>query len=97
MFYFRFWTLKTIHTYTGVAVGAWIAEQALLGFLSLGLKSFTVAFWAHVGGFAAGLAAGGIAVLVMPRRKRLVLARAKRHSLKMRPNEEAGDTLHLDY
>jgi len=30
VFYFRFWELKTIHTYTSIAVGAWFAEQALL-------------------------------------------------------------------
>jgi len=55
VFYFRFWTLKTIHTYTGVAVGAWIAEQSVLGLLSLEFRSFGVAFWAHVGEFAIGL------------------------------------------
>lgn len=84
VFYFRFWTLKTIHTYTSVAVGAWIAEQTLLGLLSLELKSFSVAFWAHVGGFAVGLTAGGIALLLMPRRARIALARAKQRSLRTR-------------
>lgn len=50
IFYFRIWELKTIHTYTSVAVGAWIAEQTVLGLLSMKLQSFSVAFWAHVGG-----------------------------------------------
>ena len=95
IFYFRFWTLKTIHTYTTVAVGAWIAEQALLGLLSLQLKSFSIAFWAHVGGFAVGLIAGGTAIWVMPQRKRRVLARAKQRSLKMRIKQEADSSLGL--
>jgi len=97
VFYFRFWALKTIHTYTSVAVGAWIAEQALLGLLSLELKSFSVAFWAHVGGFAVGLSAGSIAIFLMPKRKRVLLVRAKRQSLKTRPNEEADGDLQLKY
>jgi membrane associated rhomboid family serine protease len=87
VFYFRFWTLKTIHTYTSVAVGAWITEQALLGVLSLKFQSFSVAFWAHVGGFAVGLVAGGVAILLMPKRKRRVLGRARRRSLKTRVSE----------
>jgi membrane associated rhomboid family serine protease len=70
VFYFRFWALRTIHTYTSIAVGAWIAEQALLEVLSLKFQSFSVAFRAHVGGFAVGLIARGIAVLLMPKRKK---------------------------
>jgi len=96
VFYFRFWTLKTIHTYTSVAVGAWIAEQALLGLLSLKVPSFSVAFWAHVGGFAVGLAAGGLAVLLMSRRKRLTLRRARHRSLQMREKQRLNRSLGLD-
>ena len=77
VFYFRFWTLKTIHTHTAVAVGAWIAEQALLGVLSLKFQAFSVAFWAHVGGFAVGLVAGGIALILMPRKKKLLRGEAQ--------------------
>jgi membrane associated rhomboid family serine protease len=95
VFYFRFWTLKTIHTYTSIAVGAWIAEQALLGMLSLKFQSFSVAFWAHVGGFAVGLIAGGTAVLLMPKRKRIMLMRARHRSLKKRVNLETDDSLQL--
>jgi len=94
VFYFRFWTLKTIHTYTSIAVGAWIAEQALLGVLSLKFQSFSVAFWAHVGGFAVGLASGGIAILLMPKRKRVILRRARDRSLQTRVSE-ADDCLNL--
>lgn len=82
VFYFRFWTLKTIHTYTGVAVGVWIAEQALLGMLSLKLKSLSVAFWAHVGGFTVGVAVGLAAILLMPLSKSMDLASARRRSIK---------------
>jgi membrane associated rhomboid family serine protease len=87
VFYFRFWVLKTIHTYTSVAVGAWIAEQALLGVLSLKFQSFSVAFWGHVGGFAVGLVAGGLATLLMPKSKKVVLRRARHRSLQTRVSE----------
>ncbi len=95
VFYFRFWELKTIHTHTTIAVGAWIAEQTLLGLLSLRFQSFSVAFWAHVGGFAVGLLAGGIAILLMPKRKRIALRRSRRRSLKERVDSEAADSLQL--
>ncbi len=97
VFYFRFWALKTIHTYTSIAVGAWIAEQALLGVLSLKFPSFSVAFWTHVGGFAVGLVAGSIAVVLMSRRKRLILRRARRRSLQMRVNRETDSGLQLKF
>jgi membrane associated rhomboid family serine protease len=97
VFYFRFMTLKTIHTYTSVAVGAWIAEQALLGVLSLKFQAFSVAFWAHVGGFAVGLVAGGIVILLMPKRKKLSLRHARRRSLQMRVDRETSDNLQLKY
>jgi membrane associated rhomboid family serine protease len=95
IFYLRYNELKTIHTFTSVAVGAWIAEQALLSLLSLKFHVFSVAFWAHVGGFAVGLLAGGIALLVMSKRKRLSLKRARRRSLQIRVNRETGDNLQL--
>jgi len=94
IFYFGYVRLKTIHTYTSIAVGAWIGEQALLGLLSLKFQLFSVAFWAHVGGFAVGLLAGGIAALLMPKRKRMVLRRIRHRSLKTRISE-ADDGLRL--
>jgi membrane associated rhomboid family serine protease len=97
VFHLRSVKLKTIHTFTSVAVGAWIAEQAVLGVLSLKLQAFSVAFWAHVGGFAVGLATGGIALLMMSKRKRLFLRRARRRSLKMRVDRETSDSLQLKY
>jgi membrane associated rhomboid family serine protease len=66
--YFRLMTLKTIHTHTQAAIGAWIAEQTLLGLLTQALGPSSVAFWAHVGGFAVGLAMGGVALLVIPKK-----------------------------
>lgn len=64
VFYLGWATLKTVHTGTHVAVGAWILEQALLGLLSLKFHSLSIAFWAHVGGFAVGLATGGVLFLI---------------------------------
>jgi membrane associated rhomboid family serine protease len=97
VFYFRFVELKTIHTYTSVAVGAWIAEQALLGILSLKFQAFSVAFWAHVGGFVVGLVSGGTAMLLMPKEKKLSLRRARRRSLQMRVERGTSDNLQLKY
>jgi membrane associated rhomboid family serine protease len=50
--------LKTIETHTTAAVGAWIAEQTLLGLVSKAIRFSSVGFWAHVGGFVVGIAAG---------------------------------------
>lgn len=97
IFYFRYIELKTIHTFTSVAVGVWIAEQALLGLLSLKFHVFSVAFWAHVGGFAVGILAGGTALLVMSKQKRFTLGRARRRSLQLRVNRETSDDLQLKY
>lgn len=97
VFYLRFIELKTIHTYTSVAVGAWIAEQALLGVLSLKFQAFSVAFWAHVGGFAVGLVAGCLAMLLMPKRRKIFLRQARRRSVQMRAERETGGNLQLKY
>lgn len=97
VFYLRFVELKTIHTYTSVAVGAWIGEQALLGVLSLKFQGFSVAFWAHVGGFMVGLVAGGIALLLLTKRKKASLRLARRRSLQMRVDREKSDDLQLKY
>lgn len=48
--------LKKIESNAKVAVGAWMGEQVLLGLLTMLRPFSTVAFWAHVGGFASGVA-----------------------------------------
>jgi membrane associated rhomboid family serine protease len=93
--YFRWTTLKTIHTHTHAAIGAWVAEQTLLGLLTQALHASSVAFWAHVGGFAVGLAAGGIAVLLIPKKKRLALDRAKPWFQQDRFNRDRDDFIQL--
>lgn len=50
------WEVKTIETHTYAAVGAWVGEQFVLGLISQFWHTMGVAFWAHVGGFATGLA-----------------------------------------
>lgn len=93
--YFRWMALKTIHTHTQAAIGAWIAEQTLLGLLTQALGASSVAFWAHVGGFAVGLAIGGVALLVIPKKKRLRLDRAKPWFQQDRFNRDRDDFIQL--
>jgi membrane associated rhomboid family serine protease len=56
--YLGWFRIKTIQTHTTAAVGTWMGEQALLGLLSQAIRISSVAFWAHVGGFVAGIAVG---------------------------------------
>jgi membrane associated rhomboid family serine protease len=53
------WVVKTFAASAVVATGVWFVEQLLLAVASsaTGL-ALTVAFWAHVGGFAAGVVTG---------------------------------------
>jgi len=51
-----FTQLKTFQTRTHAALGAWFGEQFLLGLVFYYAHfRYSIAFWAHVGGFAAGL------------------------------------------
>jgi len=95
IFYFRWIELKTIHTYTHVAVGAWIAEQTLLAVLTKALGASSIAFWAHVGGFSVGLAVGCIVVLIIPMKKRMALDRANPRSLRGRSDSEQDEITQL--
>ena len=92
---FRWSTLKTIHTHTHAAIGAWIGEQTLLGLITQALHASSVAFWAHVGGFAVGLAAGGIAVLIFPRKKLQALDHGKPWFQRDRFNRDRDDFIQL--
>lgn len=55
--YFGWWIRKSFQATTRGAVGAWIGEQFVLGFIvkAIGSTGGGIAFWAHVGGFASGL------------------------------------------
>jgi rhomboid family protein len=52
--YFLRFHVDTIPAHTRGAIGVWIAEQTILGLLSKAARFSSVAFWAHVGGFATG-------------------------------------------
>ena len=56
--YLGYWKVKTIETTTRSAVGAWIGEQFLFGLLTSVSSFSSEAFWAHIGGFGMGVAAG---------------------------------------
>jgi membrane associated rhomboid family serine protease len=58
--YIGWWRLKSFDTLTRGAVGAWIVEQFVLGLITSTIYSAGIAFWAHIGGFACGLAIGAI-------------------------------------
>lgn len=62
------WRVGTYQTRTHGAVGAWIGEQFLLGLLSQFAPIFSVAFWAHVGGFTLGLGAAAVHRILLPAR-----------------------------
>lgn len=57
VFIFR-WHVTTFTGSAFFALGVWVAEQTLLGLATSALGGISVAFWAHVGGFAAGIVAG---------------------------------------
>lgn len=56
--YLGWWRIKTLDATTRSAVGAWIGEQFLLALLTQVTQFSSVAFWAHIGGFAVGTTAG---------------------------------------
>jgi membrane associated rhomboid family serine protease len=68
--YLGYWRVKTIETKTRSAVGAWIGEQLLLGLLTRLAQFSSVAFWAHVGGFGVGAAAGWLYHSYIPQTER---------------------------
>ena len=66
------WPIKTIHTDTYGAVGAWIGEQALLALLTQAAQFSEVAFWGHVGGFVTGAGLTSMLLLIAPRSEHAV-------------------------
>ena len=58
--YFGWWRIKTVDATTRMAVGAWIGEQILLALITQVAQLSSVAFWAHVGGFAVGAGVGAV-------------------------------------
>ena len=67
-FYFGWWRVATIPARTQGAVGAWVGEQFVLGLLTQATGATSIAFWAHVGGFAAGAVAGMLFKLALPQK-----------------------------
>ncbi len=64
--YFWRFEIDRIPAHTHAAVGAWIVEQTLLGLLTQAIHVSSIAFWAHVGGFATGVLAAVIFKLATP-------------------------------
>lgn len=77
LFYFGWIRLGSVSATTHAAVGAWVGEQILLGLLTQVTHFSSVAFWAHIGGFAMGMAMAGLFILAVPERKRRAAERAK--------------------
>ena len=68
--YFGWFRIAKIDSTTRSAVGAWIGEQILLALITSVAQFSSIAFWAHVGGFAVGAAAGDIYHLWIPEGER---------------------------
>ena len=65
IFFLRF-HIDTIATHTRGAIGAWAAEQTILGLLTQAVQFSSTAFWAHIGGFATGVATTLTLLLFLP-------------------------------
>jgi membrane associated rhomboid family serine protease len=66
-----FYFLRTARLPAVIVLGMWFVIQLFNGFMSLGMQTMTtggVAWFAHIGGFAAGLLAGSVLRVVQPRR-----------------------------
>jgi len=65
VFFWRF-HVTTIPTDTRGAIGAWVAEQTLLGLLTQSVHFSSTAFWAHIGGFLTGVGTTLVLLSVFP-------------------------------
>lgn len=70
LFYLGWIRLGSVQARTHAAIGAWIGEQILLGLLTQVAHFSSVAFWAHVGGFAMGLLMAALFIWTVPERRR---------------------------
>lgn len=86
--YLGWWLVKTFPARTTGAVGAWIAEQVLLGLISKALGTTSIAFWAHVGGFLAGLLIAVVFLRVVPKKLLSSRRREKYWYMQDRFNQE---------
>jgi membrane associated rhomboid family serine protease len=68
--YLGWWRVKTIESNARVAIGVWIGEQFLLGLITSVHAVSGIAFWAHVGGFAAGGSIGALYCARVPTGRR---------------------------
>lgn len=91
--YLGWWHVKTIPTRTLGAVGAWIAEQVVLGLITQATHSTSIAFWAHVGGFLAGLLIALVFLRVIPKKVLLSRRREKYWYMQDRFNREEDETI----
>jgi len=65
VFFWKF-HITTIPTNTHGAIGAWVAEQTILGLLTQTVHFSSTAFWAHIGGFVTGGATTLALLLIFP-------------------------------
>jgi membrane associated rhomboid family serine protease len=65
VFFWRF-HVTTIPTDTRGAIGAWVAEQTLLGLLTQSVHFSSTAFWAHIGGFLTGVGTTLVLLSIFP-------------------------------
>jgi len=75
--YVGWWQIKEIPAHTKAAVGAWIGEQAVLGLLTQAIHVSSIAFWAHIGGFATGIVIAILFKAFVPAERRRLAERAK--------------------
>lgn len=68
--YLGYWRVKSIPSTTKVAVGVWIGEQFVLALITTWAPVSSVAFWAHVGGFVAGMGLGYLYCVRVPAAQR---------------------------
>ena len=55
VFFFIFYFIRIIQVPAYIVLGLWIVFQSFSGVVSIGAKGGGVAFFAHIGGFAAGI------------------------------------------